>query len=40
MGTPFTQGLLLAQSWIAWGVWGGLGLAMVVGLYRLVFGDV
>lgn len=39
MGAPFTEGLTLGATWLAWGLWGGMGLALVSAVARLVFAD-
>lgn len=38
MGSSLTLGLDAGLKWVAWGIWGGLGLAVVIGFGLVVFG--
>lgn len=37
MGDPVASGLMVGLRWVAWGIWGGLGIGLVIAVRELVF---
>lgn len=37
MATAVTDGMVVGSQWLAWGLWGGLGIALVVSVGAVVF---
>ncbi len=38
VGSALASGQSLGLAWVSWGIWGGLGVAVVAGFGLIVFG--